>query len=315
MSLLGAVFMAGFVAGLEWFLFSAILDKIKNFSGATRPLLTLFLFIVSCLTIFMDMVQANRLFFDQKDIEQLIRRPVSNAQIISSKLVLLFFTHYFATLLLVCPIFLAYAGMTQKLVSYYYAIIFYPALSFLFEAGLALILVYPYKLASDFLKKHMLLQFVLALIVIFGGCVAYNYVLSLFMEMVVNGNINVMFTVESIESLTQTRQYLVPINLLTDVFAFSMTGRLFPYLGIAGGVFICGVSIVVFAFNYLRSVAIHTKPGKVKEELDITNPTMALLKKELFLLFKDSNNIFSFTGLLIVQPFLVYIIINSLNIV
>ena len=178
---------------------------------------------------------------------------------------------------------------------------------------MALILVYPYKLASDFLKKHTLVQFILALVVIFGGCVAYNYVLSLFMEMVVNGNINVIFTVESIESLTQTRQYLVPINLLTDVFAFSMTGRLFPYIGIAGGIFICGVAIVVFAFNYLRSVAIHAKPGKVKEELNITNPMMALFKKELFLLFKDSNNIFSFTGLLIVQPFLVYIVINSLN--
>ena len=313
LSMLGAVLMAGFVVAIEWFLFSTILDKIRNFNGATRPFLTLFLFIISCLMIFMDMVQANRLFFDQKDIEQLTRRPVSNGQIIASKLVFLFFTHYVTTLLLVYPILIAYGNMVGKMMLYYYAGIFYPVLSFLFEAGIALIFVYPYKLASDFLKKHTLLQFILALFVMVGACVAYNYVLSIFMEMVVNGNINSLFTVESIESLIQLRQYLVPINLLTDVFAFSVTGRLFPYIGIAGGIFVCGTSIVVFAFNYLRSVAVHAKPGKVKEELDITNPTVALLKKELFLLFKDSNNIFSFTGLLIVQPFLVYIIVNSLN--
>ena len=45
----------------------------------------------------------------------------------------------------------------------------------------------------------------------------------------------------------------------------------------------------------------------------MTKPYVALIKKELFLLFKDSNNIFSFTGLLIIQPFLVYVVLDSLN--
>ena len=36
LSILGALFMAGFVVGIEWFLFSAILDKIKNFSVHER---------------------------------------------------------------------------------------------------------------------------------------------------------------------------------------------------------------------------------------------------------------------------------------
>ena len=40
---------------------------------------------------------------------------------------------------------------------------------------------------------------------------------------------------------------------------------------------------------------------------------MILIKKELVLLFKDSNNIFSFTGLLVVQPFLMYLVVSSLN--
>ena len=35
--------------------------------------------------------------------------------------------------------------------------------------------------------------------------------------------------------------------------------------------------------------------------------------KELVLLFKDSNNIFSYAGLLIVQPFLLYLVVSALN--
>ena len=312
-STLATLFMAAFVVGIEWFLFSTILGKIANYANATRPFLTLFLFIISCLMVLLNIVQANRLFFNQKDIEQLIRRPVSNAQIVGSKLVFMFLTHYFTTLLLVYPILFAYGNMIGKRLLYYYVGLFYPLLSFLFEGGLALILVYPYKLVSDFLKKHTLVQFLLSLAMMVGACWAYNYVLNIFMELVINNNINALFTTRSIERLIQIRTYLVPINLLTDIFATAETFRILPYLGIAGGVFLVGVSIVIFAFNYLRSVAMQPKSGKVKDELNITSPTVALLKKELFLLFKDSNNIFSFTGLLIVQPFLVYIIIDSLN--
>ena len=133
------------------------------------------------------------------------------------------------------------------------------------------------------------------------------------MELVINNNINAIFTQQSIQNLIELRQFFVPINFLVDVFFSSMTSRIIPYVGIAGGIFVIGISIVIFAFSYFRSITIQSKPGKTKELLNATTPTVALIKKELFLLFKDSNNIFSFTGMLIVQPFLVYIIIDSMN--
>ena len=313
LSALATLLMAAFAVGIEWFIFSTILDKIRHYNNAVIPFLTLFLFIISCLMILLNTVQANRLFFNQKDIEQLIRRPVSNAQIVGSKLVFMFFTHYAMTLALVYPIMIAYASMVGKSVGFYYVAIFYPVLSFLFEGGIALILVYPFKLASDFLKKHTIVQFVLALVMMVGACVAYNYVLGIFLELVVNNNLNAIFTRDSIQTLIDLRKFFVPVNFLTDIFFVSGTFYLIPFIGIAGGVFVLGVSVVIFAFNYLRSVAMHSKPGREKDALDLTRPTVALVKKELFLLFKDSNNIFSFTGLLIVQPFLVYVIIDSMN--
>ena len=38
-----------------------------------------------------------------------------------------------------------------------------------------------------------------------------------------------------------------------------------------------------------------------------------LIKKELILLFRNSNNLFSFTGLLIVEPFLIYLVVKAIN--
>jgi len=313
LSVIATILMAGFVVGIEWFLFSTILGKIQNFNNATKPFLTLFLFIISCLMILLNTVRANQLFFNAKDNEQLVRRPVSNAQIVTSKLLFLFVTHYFITLILVYPILFAYGNMMGKPLIFYYLGIFYPVLSFLLEGGIALILVYPFKLLTDFLKKHTVVQFVLSLVLMVGACFLYNYVLGIFMELVINNNINAIFTHQSIQSLITLRDYLVPINFLTDIFATSGSFAVIPYLGVAGGLFIIGTSIVIFAFNYLRSVAMQAKPGQVKDALNLTSPTLALFKKELFLLFKDSNNIFSFTGLLIVQPFLVYIIVDSMN--
>lgn len=312
-SLVTTLLMAVVTVGIEWFLFSTILEKIQHFGNATSPFLTLFLFIISCLMIVMNTIRAKKLFFDPKDIEQLIRRPVSNSQIVASKLVFLFATHYFMSLVLVYPIVIAYGNMIGKPMMFYYLGVFYPALSFLFEGGIALILVYPFKLVADFFKKHTVVQFAFSLALMVGACLAYSHVLGIFMELVVNNNINAIFTHESIAGLIKLENVLFPINLLVDVIFTSIRSRILPYACISAGIFTVGVAVVIFAFNYLRSVAISTRPGKIKDELNITRPMTALVKKEFYLLFKDSNNIFSFTGLLMIQPFLVYVIIDSIN--
>ncbi len=313
LSAITSVLMVAIVIVIELFLFTTILRNVQQFNNASLPFLTLFLFVISCLMILINTVRANQLFFNPKDIEQLVRRPVSNGQIVASKLIFLFASHYVMTFLLVYPIIVAYGVLVGKVVGFYYIGIFYPVMSFLFEGGMALILVYPFKLLSDFLKKHTVVQFVLALVLMVGGCIVYHRVLSLFMEMVVNNNINALFTKSSIDKLISVREYLIPINFLADSFFGSLKSRLLFYMCIAGGLFILGVSLTVFSFSYLRSVTIHAKVGKMKERLRITHPAVALIKKELFLLFKDSNNILSFTGLLIVQPFLVYVIIDAIN--
>ena len=78
------------------------------------------------------------------------------------------------------------------------------------------------------------------------------------------------------------------------------------------GVFIAGVTICIFAFNYFRNLSITHKTKEREDDLKVSSIKKILIKKELVLLFKDSNNIFSFAGLLIVQPFLMYLVVSAL---
>ena len=313
LSALGNFLLIAVFLVIETFIFSTILKKIRNYNNATIPFLTLFLFIVSCVVTLLDTVQANKLFFNDKDTEQLIIRPISNAQIVLSKLIFLFLTHFFTSLLLVYPLIVSYGNIVGKTSMYYYAGLFYPVLSIIFEAGIALFFVYPLKIAGEFLKKYTFVQFFVSIIVMFGACFLYNAVLTGFMNLVVNNDVSALFTVESIANMSNVRKYLIPATFYSDIFFSELSSQLVPYLLLALGVFVLGLTIAVAAFHYFRSVKIIGKKAPSRTKAHVVGPKRALLKKELILLFKDSTNIFSFTGLLIVQPFLVYVILNSLN--
>jgi hypothetical protein len=135
------------------------------------------------------------------------------------------------------------------------------------------------------------------------------------MELVVNNEVASLFTKHSIAKLIALRRYLIPVTFMTDIFfVMKVSSRLFPCICISIGLFILGTTIVVYAFAYFRSAKVFSGKKKTRK-VKIQKVKLALLKKEMILLFKDSGNIFSFTGLLMIQPLLVYSIVHSLNLV
>ena len=247
-SLIFTVLMLAAFISIEVYLFTVIIKDVKSFPGASNVYLTLFLAIISVIMILFNVVNAHKLLFDKKDIEQLTRYPVTNSQIILSKLVFMIGIHYFTSILFTYPLFIAYGSLLSKAPLFYFITLFYPLLSFLFEGGVALILVYPFKLVTDFLKKHVLVQFIVAILVMFGACYLYSNVLSLFMNLVINNNINLLFTTDAIASLSSFVKKLVPMNFLASSF-LSLGSRFYQYLFIAGGTFFVGLAISIFALN------------------------------------------------------------------
>lgn len=306
------IFIACFIA-IEVFLFTTILNKISKYDQAPIAYMNLFLTVISILIIIANIFQAKRLFFNEKDIEQLANRPVSNGQIISSKMVFLLIMHYGTSLLFVYPLFVAYGIIFSRSFIFYYLALFYPLFSFLFEMGIALILVYPVWLINKYLRKHLIIRFICALVIIFICCYLYSKVLNLFIAIVADNNINVLFTTDSINFFMNLRKYEFPTNFLVDIFISYRTSRIWMYLLIAIGVFAIGCTICIAAYGYVRNISIKNKAKKIKKEPKLVSPKKALLKKEFLLITKNPGYILSFTGLLIVQPFLVFLVTKSMN--
>ena len=314
--IISSVFMVlvfAILIAIETFIFKLVLDKIKNFYQAPIAFLTLFLFVISILMMVFGVIQARKLFFNKLDMEQLNVHPVSNGQIIASKLIFLFLMHYVTTLMFTYPLFISYGITFYKLHDFYFLALFYPVLSFIFEIGVSLIFVYPVKLLADWLKKHLIIQFVLAIVIIFALTFLYSQILNIFINLVANNSINSIFSTEFIEGLTKAKQFFVPTYFLTEIFISGNMKMLFPLLLISFGVFSLGLTISVYSFRYFKNSVRTSEISKKERVIKITSIDKALIKKEITLLFKDSGYILSFTGLLVVQPFLAYLVIHALN--
>ena len=154
-AIFSVVFTACFIA-IEIFLYSKILNKIKDYRDAPVAFTCVFVAIVSLLMIINGISKAQKLFFDRKDIEQLSNHPIDDGALIGSKLIFLFFNHYVTSFIFLYPVFIAYGVIFSNNPMYFYTALFYPVLSFFFEVGVALILVYPVWLLIEYLKKHVL---------------------------------------------------------------------------------------------------------------------------------------------------------------
>lgn len=312
-SLLVTILFIGCFIALEVFLFTTILSKIDNFKDVPIAFISLFLFIVSIITILTDVMNANKLFFNEKDIEQLSIHPVSNSSIILSKLIFLFFTHYMACFMFAYPLLVAYGVKYNMTPDYFYICLFYPVLSFFFEMGVALLIVYPYWLLKKWLKKHLIVKFITNTVLLVIGCFLYSKVLNIFIEIVAGNNFNSLFTTKNINFLIEFRKYQIPSKFLVDIFIGERFIKIIPYLCIGFGVFLLGTSIVIFAFNYIRNISVASVVKEKELVYKEKKVWLALVKKEIILLIKNAEYTFSFTGLLLVQPYLVFLVIKILN--
>lgn len=313
LSLLFSIIFIGLFVAIEVFIFTMIFQKIKNIRYADMSFLTVFLVILSFIMIIMGVGRANKLFFDERDINQLSRCPVTSTEIISSKLVFLFIMHYATSFVFVYPIFISYGVLVGRTPWYYFIAIFYPVFTFFFEAGISLLLVYPYKLLKDFLKKHIVIELVSSILLMIVLLFVYSFVLNIFTELVANNSMSALFTVSNINKLIGLRKYLVPINFLIDLFIENELRNIFFMVAIVLGSFIVGTVVCIIGYQYFRNSKHDTTAPKKEQKTVIRSIPKALIRKELTLIFKDPNYIFSFSGILFSMPFFMYLVISAIN--
>ncbi len=309
------ILVAIFVA-LEVYLFQNILSKLMVYSASTcLTFFNIFLFVIAIIMTFITLGISKRLFFNSSDNQMLLPYPISSGSKVASKLIMLFLTSYGLNFVVNFPLFIAYGLILTKGAWFYYVALFYPVLIFFVEAGVAFIFLYPYKLLIDYLQRHLAIQFISIVILAVILCVAYGLVLNLFISTMAASSLSSIFTRDALTSMRAIGDRLFPTNILTDIFVNGYFSMILPYLGIALGIFIIGLAVVVFFYNSSIKRDVTKKNRQREYSFRQSSPSWALIRKELILLFRNSTFVMTFTGILVVEPLLAYFIVQGVNII
>ena len=306
-------FFLAFLIALESLFYSLILKRISSFDNASLAFTSLFLFVISLLLILSALLEEKRLFYSESDTRQLFAYPLSNAKIILSKILLLFFTQYLLGLVLTYPIFVSYGIIFNRTPFFFFLALFYPALTFFFETGVSMILLFPFKKIVDFLHDHLLIEFIVATLLFGGFAYLYGQVLLVFLNLISENSLSTLFSKEAIAALLNAKKYFIIVTYLADLYFLGrFDGLIFALLF---SVFAFALGLALTCFIYSKSLEEDKqKIVKVKKhEYKKISAESALFKKEILLLFRNGDNLFSYSSLLIIAPYLLYLIILALN--
>lgn len=298
---------------LESIFYSLILKRISSFENAPLAFTSLFLFVISVLLMLSALFEERRLFYSESDTRQLFAYPINSAKIILSKLLLLFFTQYLLGLVLTYPIFVSYGIIFNRTPVFFFLTLFYPLLTFFFEAGVSMILLFPFKKIVGFLHDHLIVEFVVATILFGAFAYLYGQVLTVFLNLISENALSSLFNKETISALLSAKKYFVVATHLVDMYLLGRFDGFVFYLLFS--VFGFALGLVLTCFFYGKSLEEDKqKIGKKKEhKYKKISAEAALFKKETILLFRNGDNLFLYSSLLIIAPYLLYLVILALN--
>ena len=310
---------AGLFVALEVFIYINVDNKVNaNATNGSFDFLILFLFLTLLISIIFTALKARKLLFNSFDKQVLSPLPVPKGEVVFSKVLYLYMFETLVNIVISSPILITYFVLNSFLPPFYVFGVVYGALISLFGIGISLLLSVIFEVCYRFLKLSDIAQFIVASIIVILLCFAYQVVLDLFLDALNANEGTGMFSSSLIEMVSNVSRMLLPVYTIINPTVFGMNDINFASsICISAGMIILSLLIgaIVSSFSYsyqFSSLEDKFKKKKNKNNL-VLSPFKALLKKEFSLLFKDSSYTFSYTALLIMAPFLSFVVISSLN--
>ena len=270
----------GLLVALEVFIYINIDNKVTaNSDHGSFDFLVLISSLTLIIAVIFTALKARKTLFNSYDKNVLLPLPVTKGEVVFSKVLYLYVYQTILNILISSPILITYFVLHNYLPPYYVFGLVYGALISLFGIGLSLILALLFEFAYRVLKLSDIAQFIFGSVLVILLCFAYQIVLNLFLDALNNNEGTGMLSTDLIEHVH---------NVSMSLFA--------------------SISYNLSLSNLQDKI----KKKKNKNNL-VLSPFKALIKKEFSLLFKDSSYTFSYTALLIMAPFLSFVVISSLN--
>ena len=311
-TILELLIYAGFIV-IEVYLFHMLTKKFQAYNGVEEAFLMIYLSIISIFLILLMTLQARKSIYSIEDANIMLTKPIKPKDNIISKIIFIYGKNVLFNYFVAFPILISYAINIHSLVYIMIFCILYPWLMAFFETGFACILVLGAEKLHTLFQKYIILQIVGSILIIVGFCYLYSYILNIFMVLVQDGNISTIFTNETLDILKAIGNFCIPIRFFTPVFENNFIPLIYLVL-IALGILVLGIFLA--SYFYLRFIKNEKESTNrsYKKFKKVDTPTKALLKKEAKLIF-SSNSIFSFAGLLFMEPILTYAIVKAIHVI
>lgn len=305
------------VAVLEVYIFIALDKKIGSYSSyGSFDFLLLFLFIMIFVDVIFSVLKARKVFFNKIDSDVLLPLPIKSNEIIISKAFYIYLNEVITNYMISVPLLVTFGALRGFRPYFYVFCAIYPFIISLFNLGLTLLLVVPFEFIYRAVREKDWIQLIIASVLVITLCFVYKYVLDLFLNLLMNSNIGGTLNEGFLDGLHNASQFFVPVsNLLNPVVnKTNIIQNLLVFLGATVISLSAGFFASSMTYNHLSKNAITTS-GKPKKDkpIIVQNSFKSLLKKEFVLLFRNSGYMFSYTSLLIMQPFLTMVVISSLS--
>ena len=316
-ALLKAIGVGLFIA-LEVFIYISLNEQVNEYStNGSFDFLVLVIFITMLISIIFTTLKARKVLFNKDDFNILSTLPISNSEILLSKIAYLYLYQVIINLCITSPILIAYFALKVSVPTLYVFSLFFSIIISLFGIGISLIFSIVFEYIYKFIKLFNLVQFILAVIFVVLLCFLYQVVLDIFLTGLSNTEGTGMFSSALIDGVHRLVLYLIPVYTILNplINLNNVLSGVCLTLGFIILSLLLGFIVASLSYNFVRlkmndDFYIKKKSNK---EIMMLPKFKALLKKEFILLFKDSSNIFSYTALLIMTPFLSFVVITSLN--
>ena len=319
LSLATSIILMALFIFLECFLYIMIFNKVDVFIDLNYSLIIIILSIFTFIGTIYSMITCNKIFFSNKK-ERIILgiSPVNILEVIIGKLIFV----YLKTFIYFTSTFFVFAltyGIKTNLDFIYFVWMFLAIFVLsLMSTGLGILFAIPFREIVKLVIRYKLISFILIVSLIILLAVAYNLLMKLFIDLLRNASLDTLFTTQNVETLKKVANSLYPLKSVVDYALVINSGvnaliiLAFSLLSILFGVFF----FYFYLKNYYHNDDQAKDINKVKsKKVKLISPIQALIKKEFLLLLNNNDGLFSYIFLIILQPFLVYSVISSLNLI
>ena len=318
-TLLSSLVLLALFITLEVLLYINIFDKVNvytDFNDALFIIIEFALFIVGIFSLVP--ITYNAFFKNQKERIILGTTPASSFDIIFAKALNIFFKSLLFVFSTMFPLMVAY-GVKSDADFVFFVLMFFTFLGVgvLIET-FAFLLVIPFREIRKIVSRYRIISFIVMMIFLILLALLYGGVLNLFVNLIRNDDIGSLFTVDNVEVMKTVSSFLYPIK---NIIELSKVNEVNLNFVIFISFIIFSFVIALFTFNkYLlnyyqgANAFINRKKHKIFS-IRLTSIEGALIRKEFNLALSNSDGIFSYISLIILEPFLVFSVISAVNLI